>query len=412
MQKHQEFELFELSNGLRVVHKTTDRPVAHCGLFIHAGTKDELEKEHGLAHFIEHALFKGTKNRRAYHILNRLDSVGGEIDAFTTKEITCLNASFLTEYYKRAIELLADIVLNANFPEKEIAKEKEVVLDEIMVYQDSPSDQIYDDFESLVYEGHPLGKQILGTKESVLALSREDIFNYQNRLYKAENMVFSSVGNITASQLKKLLERYLSALPKGEVHKTLRPFKRLSPQTSLVDKHTNQTHIMLGCPTFGLHHPKRYAMSLLNNIIGGPAMNSLLNLKVRERLGYTYHLESNYASYAASGLFSIYLACDPKYVKRCLKAIFRELKLLQKKPLSPSKLHLSKQQLKGQLALARESNNNLMMSYGKSLLVSNEVKSINKIHELIDAISAEELQAIAKAELQEDKFYQLHYQGS
>lgn len=411
MQNQPEFQIFSLSNGLRVVHKQSERPVAHIGLFIHAGTRDEKENEHGLAHFIEHALFKGTTHRRAYHILNRLDSVGGELDAFTTKETTCLNASFLTEYYKRAVELIADVVLHSTFPEKELAKEKEVVLDEIMVYQDSPSDQIYDDFESLVYEGHPLGKQILGTKESVRVLRREEIYNYQRRLYKAENMAFSSVGNITAEQLKKLLEQHLGALPKGAVEKAQVPFKANNPQHLFVKKQTNQTHIMLGCPTYGLHHPKRYAMSLLNNIIGGPAMNSILNLKVREKLGYTYHLESNYASYADSGLFSIYLACHPKYVKRCLKAIFRELRHLQKKPLSPSKLHLSKQQLKGQLALARESNNNLMMSYGKSLLVRNEVKSLKEVHEQIDAITSEELQTISQQELKEENFHQLHYLG-
>ncbi|MEQ8907972.1 MAG: pitrilysin family protein [Vicingaceae bacterium] len=409
MQKQPEFQTFTLSNGLRVVHKQSDRPVAHIGLFIHAGTRDENTDEHGLAHFIEHALFKGTTNRRAYHILNRLDSVGGELDAFTTKETTCLNASFLTEYYNRAIELIADVVMNSTFPEKELIKEKEVVLDEILVYQDSPADQIYDDFESQVYQGHALGKQILGSRESVLALSRKDIFNYQARLYKAENMVFSSVGNLSVKQLKNKLERYFASLKSGKVEKTQANFTPVKPQLVTDPRGTKQTHIMLGSATYGMHHPKRICMSLLNNMIGGPAMNSILNLKVRERFGYTYNLESNYATYADSGLFSIYLATDPKYVDACLQAIYKELKLLRQKPLSPNKLHLNKQQLKGQLALARESNANLMLSYGKSLLVRNEIKSLQEIHKMIDDISAEDLMEIAQSELKEDDFHQLRY---
>lgn len=412
MQNQPEFQIFTLSNGLRVVHKQSDRPVAHIGLFIHAGTRDEKENEHGLAHFIEHALFKGTSNRRTYHILNRLDSVGGELDAFTTKETTCLNASFLTEYYNRAIELIADVILHSTFPEKELVKEKEVVLDEILVYQDSPSDQIYDDFESQVYHGHALGKQILGSRKSVLGLRRSDIFNYQARLYQADNMVFSSVGNLSAKQLKNKLERYFAELPSGKIEKKETGFNSIKAKTVLEERGTKQTHIMLGAPTFSMHHPKRIGMSLLNNILGGPAMNSILNLKVRERFGYTYNLESNYATYADSGLFSIYLATDPKYVELCLNAIFKELKQLRQKPLSTTKLHLSKQQLKGQLALARESNSNLMLSYGKSLLVRNEVKSLAEIHRLIDAISAKELMKIAASELDEKNFHQLYYVGS
>jgi predicted Zn-dependent peptidase len=217
MKSENEFIIFELSNGLRVVHKQVDRPIAHCGLMINAGTRDELENENGLAHFIEHAIFKGTTKRKSFHILNRLDSVGGEIDAYTTKESTCFYGTFLTEYYDRAIELISDITLNSTFPEKEIEKEKEVVLDEINVYLDTPSDQIYDDFESQVFQNHSLGKAILGTADSVRSFNKSMIESYTSRLYKSRNMVFSSVGNISVSKLKQKLEKHFAHLPTEEV---------------------------------------------------------------------------------------------------------------------------------------------------------------------------------------------------
>lgn len=412
MKYNSEFITFNLPNGLRVIHKQTDRPVAHLGLFINAGSRDELENEGGLAHFIEHALFKGTKNRRAYHILNRLDSVGGELDAYTTKEMTCLYASFLKEYYNRALELIADISLHSTFPEKELEKEKEVILDEILVYQDSPSEQIFDDFESLLFKGHSLGKPILGTKESVLALNRVHIHAYQNRLYTASNMVISSVGNISVKRLKKLIEKLFQEVPTKKAVIDRKAFLPLVPIHQEVNRGSMQTHYMMGKASISSKSPKRYGMSLLNNILGGPAMNSILNLKVRERFGYTYHLESNYTAFSDSGEFSIYLASDPKYMDRCLSAIEKELKLLTQKSLSTSKLHLAKQQLKGQLAISRENNASLMLSYGKSFLMNNQVKTIAEIHHQIDQISASELLEIANQEFEANLFSTLTYQGN
>lgn len=406
-----EFHIFELSNGLRVVHKEVNRPVAHCGLLINAGTRDELQGEEGLAHFIEHAIFKGTKNRRAYHILNRLDSVGGELDAYTTKEMTCFYASFLTEYYERAIELISDITHNSTFPEKELEKEKAVIMDEILVYLDSPADQIYDDFESQVFVNHALGNPILGKAESLKKFNKEMIHNYMNRLYKTENMVFTSVGNISVKRLKNKLEKHFASLSTDHIKNPRYPFAPQKANKVKVKRDSFQTHCMLGKSTFGGDNPKRMGLSLLNNILGGPAMNSILNLKIREKYGFTYNIESNYALYSDSGLFSIYLATDPKYTNRSLKAVLTELKSLRNKKLSSNKLHLAKQQLKGQMAIGRESNNNLMLSYGKSLLMKNKVKTLAEVYSDLDAITAEEIQDIAQSELNPDDFDFLFFEG-
>lgn len=406
-----EFSIFTLSNGLRVIHKQVDRPIAHCGVLINAGTRDELNHEHGIAHFIEHAIFKGTKKRRSFHILNRLDSVGGEIDAYTTKENTCIYGSFLTEYYDRAIDLISDIIINSQFPEKEIEKEKEVVLDEIKVYLDSPSDQIYDDFEAQVFQKHPLGNPILGTEESVKALSKEDMLGFIQRNYSSENMVFSSVGNISETKLKAKLEKHFVGLNtvSSQLERSL--FVPKQGNRVSIEKDTFQTHCMIGKACYGAQDDKRLGMILLNNILGGPAMNTILNLKVREKFGYTYNIESHYAVYSDTGLFSIYLASDPKYIDRCLNAIYKELKILRTKNLSSNKLHLSKQQLKGQLAINRESNSSVMLSNAKGLLVYNEVHEINRIHDKIDAITSEHLLEIANEQLNPDDFDYLFYKG-
>jgi len=411
MNTNGEFSIFELDNGLKVVHKQVNRPVAHCGLMINAGTRDELEGEHGIAHFIEHAIFKGTKNRRAYHILNRLDSVGGEIDAYTTKETTCFYASFLTEYYDRSIELISDIVLNSQFPAKELEKEKEVVLDEINAYLDSPSDQIYDDFESQVFSKHALGNGILGTPKSVKSFTKSKILGFIKRLYKAENMVFSSVGNISEKKLKQKLEKHFAILNGKNFEHQRIPFGSNAPQKVSEPKNTIQTHCMMGKAVYGADHPKRISLILLNNILGGPAMNSILNLKVREKYGFTYNIESNYAIYSDSGLFSIYLASDPKYMERCITAVNRELKKLREQQLSANKLHLAKQQLKGQLAISRESNSSLMLSYAKSLLLHNRIDTIDIIHDKIDVLSATDLIEAANQHLTYSDFDYLYFKG-
>lgn len=409
----QEFSIFELSNGIKVVHKQTDRPVAHCGLMINAGSRDEKEGEEGVAHFIEHAIFKGTKKRRAFHILNRMDSVGGDLDAYTTKEITCFYASFLTEYYDRALELISDISFNAQFPAKELKKEKEVVLDEIKVYLDSPSDQIYDDFENQVFAGHELGHSILGTEETVRSFTKKDLLNFTSRLYRAEEMVISSVGNISIKRLKNKLEKYFGSVAAGRSDQDQRSaFQNdVKPQFIKEARDTYQTNCMMGKAVYGAHHPNRLALILLNNILGGPAMNTLLNLNVREKYGYTYSIESHYATYSDTGMLSIYLGTDPKYVERCLKAVHRELRRLREVKLSPTKLRLFQQQLKGQIALSRENNGSLMLYYAKSLLTYGDIRKTDTILQKIDEITAEQLLEVANEHLNEKDFHYLLFNG-
>lgn len=411
MNNQPEFSIFTLSNGLRVIHKQVNRPIAHCGVLINAGTRDELTNEQGIAHFIEHAIFKGTKKRRSFHILNRLDSVGGEIDAYTTKENTCIYGSFLTEYYDRAIDLISDLLLNSQFPEKEIEKEKEVVLDEIKVYLDSPSDQIYDDFEAQVFKNHALGNPILGTAESVKALSKSDMLGFIQRNYSSDNMVFSSVGDISEAKLKAKLEKYFAPLSTKVADLKRDTFQAIKGSKTHIEKDTFQTHCMIGKACYGAQDNKRLPMILLNNILGGPAMNTILNLKIREKYGYTYNIESHYSIYSDTGLFSIYLGTDPKYIDRCLEAIFKELKTLRSGELSSNKLHLSKQQLKGQLAIGRESNSSVMLSHAKGLLVYNEVHPIETIHNKIDNLTTKELLEIANEQLNPNEFDYLFYNG-
>ena len=404
-------EVFTLSNGLKVVHLQNDRPISHCGIMINAGTRDELDDEKGLAHFIEHAIFKGTKKRRAYHILNRLDSVGGEIDAYTTKENTCLYTTFLSEYYDRSIELISDVILNSTFPANELEKEKEVVIDEINSYLDSPSEQIYDDFESIIFKDHALGTPILGTKESVRTFNKVKIEGFINRLYKAENMVFSSVGNITSKSLKKKLEKHFENLPNGKGYLKRTGFSGVSSTINREKKETFQTHCIMGRQLIGSDNAKKIPFSLLNNILGGPAMNSILNLKVREKYGYTYNIESNYSVYSDNGLFSIYLASDPKYITRCVSAIDKELKNLSKKQLSSSKLSLSQQQLKGQISISRESYVNMMLSNAKSLLVRGRINTIEQIHSKIDGINSMEILELSQEYLNLEDMCFLYFEG-
>ncbi|KAA3650642.1 MAG: insulinase family protein [Bacteroidetes bacterium] len=378
---------------------------------INAGTRDEQEHEQGIAHFIEHAIFKGTKKRKAYHILNRLDSVGGEIDAYTTKETTCIYGSFLPEYYERTIDLISDIILNSQFPEKEIEKEKEVVLDEINVYLDSPSDQIYDDFEAQVFKNHALGNPILGTAESVKSFNKEAIMGFIRRNYTTSNMVFSSVGNISPNRFKNKLEKYFSGLDSAASNLNRVPFIPNGGIKVKLKKDTFQTHCIFGKAAYGANNPNRVGLILLNNILGGPAMNSILNLKIREKYGFTYNIESNYSIYTDCGLFSIYLASDPKFMEKCVNAVLKELKLLRNKKLSPAKLHSSKQQLKGQLAISRESNSNIMLSNAKNLLCYNRIDSLETIHRKIDAISADEILNIAAENLDPSFFDYLYFEG-
>lgn len=406
-----EFSIFELPNGLKVVHQEVSGDVAHCGLIIQAGSRDEEEGQEGLAHFIEHSIFKGTKKRRAYHILNRLDSVGGEIDAYTSKENTCYYASFLKNHYERAVELLSDIVFHSTFPQKELEKEKEVILDEINLYLDNPFEQIHDDFEEILFQQHPLAHPVLGNADSLRSFDKNAILDFTSKFYSPENMVFSSVGNISGKKLKRLLEKHFNAKHFRKAAGNRQEFIELKPQKIAEKRNTNQSHCVFGGISYGMAHPKKNAMGLLNNILGGPAMNSILNMKIREKHGYTYNIESNYNIFSDTGIFSIYLGTDPKYAEKCISLVEKELKYLMKNQLSTNKLHQAKEQLKGQIALGRESNSALMLYYGKSMLYHNKIKSKSEIYQDIEKITAREIQEVALENLNPQKFSYLSYIG-
>jgi len=405
-----EFIQFRLANGIRVVHKQVKgTKVAHLGLFINAGSRDEEEHEKGLAHFIEHTIFKGTKKRKAFHILNRLDSVGGELEAYTTKEETVFYASFLKEHLNRAADLIADITFNSIFPAKEIEKEKDVIIDEIASYQDSPYDQIYDDFEEQIFGAHPLGSNILGTEKHLKKFTKEHITNFMTRLYAADEMVISSVGAFSEKRLKETLEKHFTVPIQQERSHQRKPFNGYQSSHTDILKDSYQSHYITGNIAYGSMDDKKNGMILLNNLIGGPAMNSILNMEVREKLGYTYNIESNYSIYSDGGLFSIYLGTDQQHLEKSVAVVNKALKKLKEKELSVRQLSQAKKQLIGQIALGRENNASLMLSYGKSMLVHDKISTLEEIIEKIESITSKEIFEISNEILTLDDFSHLAF---
>lgn len=403
-------EIFTLSNGLRVIHRAVNRPVAHVALLVAAGSRVETEQQQGLAHYLEHCFFKGTAKRKAYHILSRLEDVGGELNAYTSKEETVLHASFLTADYPRATELLSDIALHSRFPAKDCEKEKEVILDEINSYRDNPAENIFDEFEELVFPQHPLGRNILGTPESLRAFTRQDLLDFVAQHYFPENAVFSSVGNISATRLKKLLERYFgewSAVSLFE--QKLEPLPAYQVQQLRQERTGFQTHLILGRRAYAQKHPKQRALALLNNLLGGPGMNSRLNLNIREKYGFTYHLESYYQAYQDSGLVGVYLGTDPGTAERVVQLVHREFKRLRENKLGVLQLSKAKKQILGQLAMAWENNSSTMLGYGKSLLFHEDIESFAQIAADVEALSAGYLQEVAQEIFVSDQMSQLQY---
>jgi predicted Zn-dependent peptidase len=385
-----------LSNGIRLVYMHASAQVAHLGVTILAGSRYENSNEEGLAHFLEHCIFKGTKKRRSLHILSRLDAVGGELNAYTTKEEICVYASFSKQYTNRASELLADIVLNSVFPPKEIEKEKEIILDEINSYLDAPCDKIFDDFEEHLFKNHRLGANILGTKESVSAFTQKDLLNYVERFFFAENMVISFVGDVPIQKLIKTLEKDFSQLTRRnkaiqpESFADYKPFKIRSKEANV------QAHGVIGGIAPGYNDEKRRGMTLLINVLGGPALNSRLILSIREKYGYSYNIEANYSPFADVGYWSIYFGTDQRYLEKTIKLVYKELNLLCEHALNEVQLKKAKEQLKGHLALSLDSNSGIMLGLGKSLLLFNQIDSIQEIYDGIDKITVDELKVIAK----------------
>jgi predicted Zn-dependent peptidase len=390
-----ELQTLVLPNGIRLVHHPIQNQVAHCGIFIHAGSRDETKPEHGIAHFIEHTIFKGTEKRNVFQVLNRLENVGADLNAYTTKEETCIYASFLCEFYDRTLELFQDIFFHPTFPEKELEREKQVVMDEIRSYQDTPDEQIFDDFEDLVFAGHPLGKNILGTAKSLKKMNQGDVLNFIHRNYRLNEVVIVSVGRIDFRKLVKLVNKYFCDHPdRGQSHPRI-AFNDYQPFNKSIRRKTSQVHCIIGAPAFRYSHERRIPLALLNNMLGGPVMNSRLSLALRERNGLTYHSESNYSAYSDAGILQIYFGTDPVHYEKTLTILHKELTRLREEKLSRGQLHLVKKQIIGQLAIAQESNLANMLAIGKSYLLQNRFEPIEAIIARIQATTAEELIEIA-----------------
>ena len=401
---------YRLSNGIRLIHKKTDRSIAHCGIILKSGARDERENEQGLAHFIEHVIFKGTKKRKAYHILSRMEDVGGELNAFTSKEETCIYSTFLSKYYNRALELLCDITFHSNFPKKELEKEKGIILDEINYYKDTPSELIFDEFEEQVFKNHPLGNNILGTPKHIHSFNKKMIESFIERNFLTKEIVISSVGNISMDKLIKLVENYFNAIPKKNTTKTSIPFNNYQKNHLVVQRNGYQSHCLIGRDAYDINHPKKTTLILLNNILGGPGMNSRLNLAIREKYGFTYSIESNYTAYSDTGIFSIYLASDKKDLERSIRLTKKEMSKLSHTPLGQKQLKKAKQQLIGQLAISQENDINLMLSMGKSVLFYDKVNTFEEVEEKIDSITSYELMEVANELFDENELSYLIYQ--
>ncbi|RKQ51428.1 putative Zn-dependent peptidase [Roseivirga pacifica] len=399
-----DYNLFQLPNGIRIVHKEVpNTKIVHCGFILDIGSRDERENQLGIAHFWEHMAFKGTKKRKAFHILNRLDSVGGELNAYTTKEKICFYASALERHTDSAFELLQDITFDSIFPEKQIENERGVILEEMALYKDSPEDAIQDEFDNVVFGEHPLGQNILGTPNSVKSFRRADFQNFVKQNLNTERVVFSCVGGIPLKKVKRLAEKYFGKVPHFKAEKQRIAFGTYLPQTKVEERAISQAHCAIGSTAFELGHDDRLKFFMLLNILGGPGMNSRLNLALREKYGFVYNVEAAYHPYSDTGLFAIFYGTEKSQTNRSRRLVMKELKKLREKPLGTMQLHSAKEQLVGQLAMAEENNVNLMLMMGKSILDLERIESLDSIFKNIRSVTSTELLDIANATLQDDK---------
>ncbi|MFZ4399622.1 MAG: M16 family metallopeptidase [Bacteroidales bacterium] len=406
-----EYHYHQLKNGIRLVHRNADSKVAHCGLIINAGSRDETKAENGIAHFIEHCIFKGTQKHKSSFILNRLDSVGGDLNAYTTKEETFVYASFLIEYFPRTLELLADIVFNSTFPAKELEKEKEVVIEEINAYKDSPSELIFDEFEQEVFANHPIGELILGTPTNIRKFKSGHLSDFTKKNYNTDEMVICSVGNIKFSNLIRLAERYFNDFETNNRSIQRNPFLNYHPVSVIKNKKTFQSHCLIGNIAYQIKDDRKTGLTLLNNLLGGPASNSRLSIALREKNGLSYNVESNYTPYSDTGLICIYFGTDNSTYNKAVQTVMKELEKLRTVKLSTIQLHSVKKQITGQIAIAYESNLNEMLSIGKSYLVYNKVDTIEHLCSKINEITSEDLIAIANQVFDPDQLSILTYKS-
>ncbi len=400
------YNTYTLDNGLRIIHLPSDSKVVYCGYQINAGTRDEEPGEEGLAHFCEHVTFKGTERRKAWHILNCLESVGGDLNAYTNKEGTVYYAAILKEHIARAVDLLSDIVFHSTYPQQEIDKEVEVICDEIESYNDSPAELIYDEFENILFKGNSLGHNILGTVEQVRQFTTEDALRFTRKLYRPDNAVFFAYGDIDFKKLVTLLKRSVGSEElrvkneefNSREEERMKGEESNSPkgQTIVMEKHTHQAHVMIGTQAYDVHDDRRMPLYLLNNILGGPGMNAKLNLALREHNGLVYTVESTMVAYGDTGTWSIYFGCDEHDVKRCLRLVRKELDKFMEKPLSDAQLRAAKKQIKGQIGVACDNRENFALDFGKSFLHYGWEKNVDRLYEQVDAITAQQMQAVAQ----------------
>ena len=449
------YNTYTLDNGLRIIHLPSDSQVVYCGYQINAGTRNEEPGEEGLAHFCEHVTFKGTERRKAWHILNCLESVGGDLNAYTNKEGTVYYSAILKEHIARAVDLLSDIVFHSVYPQAEIDKEVEVICDEIESYNDSPAELIYDEFENILFKGSPLGHNILGTAEQVRAFKTEDALRFTRKLYRPDNAIFFAYGDIDFKKLVKLIQKALGECPKGRElacsadcksaetpteeriaeetpteeriaeetptgetpteemeagdanHKVqsskFNVQSKVAGQTIVMQKNTHQAHVMMGTQAYDVNDDRRMPLYLLNNMLGGPGMNAKLNLALREHNGLVYTVESTMVSYGDTGTWSIYFGCDEHDVKRCLRLVRKELDKFMQKPLSDAQLKAAKKQIKGQIGVACDNRENFALDFGKSFLHYGWEKNVDRLYEQVDEITAAQIQAVAQELFDKDR---------
>jgi predicted Zn-dependent peptidase len=403
-------QTFVLKNGIRIIHQEANSPVSHFGVLINTGSRDEEADEQGIAHFIEHVIFKGTKTRKAFHILNRIEDVGGELNAYTTKEETAVYATFLSEYYHRSVELISDLLINSTFPAKELEREKEVVIEEINSYKDSPSELIFDEFEEILFDGHPIARNILGTPELIKTFSKRSILKFMDENYHTDQMVLSSVGNIPMSKFVRLCEKYFGHIPEKIRSKKRSDDYHYLPEKRVLQKDTFQAHCIIGNLAPSIFSPQRMQMVLLNNILGGPSMNSRLNMALRERNGMAYNVESGYTGYFDTGEFSVYFGTDKENLDQALWLVNKEFRTMKEKLMGIVQLSRAKKQLIGQLAISTENREDLMLSIGKSFLFFNRVDSLETIFKKIEQIESRDILEIANEIFDEPQNSILIYQ--
>jgi predicted Zn-dependent peptidase len=405
-----EYQLHTLANGIRIMYKHAPSAITHCCLLVNAGSRDELPQQEGLAHFIEHLLFKETSRRSTNQILNRLESVGADLNAYTTKEYTCIHASFLNPHLERAIDLFEDIVFHSTFPEDEVEKERGVIQDEIASYLDQPEEAIQDDFEELLFKDHPIGKNILGTTETVAALSRDDMQQFIAANYNTNEIIFAVIGDYDFKKVAKLGDKYFGLIAPNYSKKN-----RITPLVNVTGKHIShkpisQTHCVIGAQAYSSSHNNKTGLLLLNNILGGMGMSNRLNLEIREKHGIAYTVESNYTAFTDTGIFSVYFGTDAEKAEKAAKLVMKELKKLRDNQLGTLQLHQAKQKFIGQIALAEENRMSLIISMAKSLIDFNYVDTLPQLFDKINNVSASQLLEISNEIFDESKMITLLFE--